>query len=142
MATVNGEQPAASTPLSRDQPDADEPPAEPEATIAVSVVLPAYNEAKNLTPLVRETVDALDGREFELVIVDDGSSDDTAHVAERLARLFDPVRFVGLSRNFGQSAALAAGIDASRGSIVVPMDADGQNDPADIPALLTRIHDG
>lgn len=139
MATVNGEQPTTTQPRPSEARD---PNPERVTAVDLSVVLPAYNEAKNLTPLVRETVDALDGCEYELVIVDDGSSDETAHVAEHLAALFEPVRLVELSRNFGQSGALAAGIDAARGKIVVPMDADGQNDPADIPALVERIHDG
>jgi len=111
----------------------------------VSVVIPAYNEAQNLTALVQETADALtDGpaERFEIIIVDDGSTDETAEKGTHLAELYDAVTFLELSRNFGQSPALAAGIDAAHGDVIVPMDGDGQNDPADIPALVGRLMDG
>jgi glycosyltransferase involved in cell wall biosynthesis len=110
----------------------------------VSVVAPAYNEAAALKGLVPEIVDALDGLggRGEVVLVDDGSDDDTAGVIDHAAQLYPRVRGVLLARNFGQSAALAAGIDAARGDVVVTMDADGQNDPGDIPALVDRLDAG
>jgi len=111
----------------------------------VSVVIPAYNEAKNLAPLVRETADALadgPGEGYEIIIVDDGSTDETHEKGSHLAQLYDQVTFIELSRNFGQSPALSAGIDAAHGDVIVPMDGDGQNDPADIPALVGRLMDG
>ena len=112
----------------------------------LSVVAPAYNEAANLPNLVDELTDVLDEsqshRPYEIVIVDDGSSDDTERVLGTLAETVSPVRSISLARNFGQSAALAAGIDHARGDVVVTIDADLQNDPADIPRLLDVLDDG
>jgi len=142
MATVDGEVEAVDV----DGNGSTTAPATDWQPELVSVVVPAYNESKNLTPLVEQTVTALSEApgigECEIVLVDDGSTDDTADVAARLAHLFEQVRFVCLSRNFGQSAALSAGIDAARGDVLVPIDADLQNDPADIPALVARLGDG
>jgi glycosyltransferase involved in cell wall biosynthesis len=107
----------------------------------VSIVVPLYNEVDNVEELHRQVTAALDalGRTFELVLVDDGSTDGTR---ERLLGLEerDPrVRPVLLRRNFGQTAAFSAGFDRSRGDVVVTSDGDLQNDPADIPALLARL---
>jgi glycosyltransferase involved in cell wall biosynthesis len=107
----------------------------------VSIVVPLYNEVDNVEELHRQLTAALDplGRTFELVLVDDGSTDGTR---ERLLALEarDPrVRPVLLRRNFGQTAAFSAGFDRSRGDVVVTSDGDLQNDPADIPALLARL---
>lgn len=111
---------------------------------AVSVVLPVYNEADNLTPLTKELVPVLDsaGYDYEIFFVDDGSTDDSRESIHHLAELFAPVRGVFLRRNFGQSAAIAAGIDHANGEYIVTLDADGQNDPADIPRLLDRLEAG
>lgn len=142
MATVDGERAVEAASEAMDAPTG----AGPAVAELVSVVVPAYNESQNLTPLVEETVESLEDaavcNDYEIVLVDDGSTDDTADVAARLAHLFDQVGFVCLSRNFGQSAALSAGIDAARGDVIVPMDGDGQNDPADIPRLVERLGDG
>jgi len=110
----------------------------------LSVVLPAYNEAESLGEVVATVVDICTGGdyEFEVIVVDDGSTDETAERGERVAALYDEVQVVKLLRNFGQSAALAAGFDRARGEVIIPMDADGQNDPGDIPALLTRLEEG
>jgi glycosyltransferase involved in cell wall biosynthesis len=113
--------------------------------MALSVILPAYNEAANLRALVPEIIDVcadLERGPFEVIVVDDGSTDATATRATEAAARYDPLRFVQLQANYGQSAALAAGMDHARGAVVVPMDADGQNDPADIPRLLDRIDAG
>jgi glycosyltransferase involved in cell wall biosynthesis len=112
-----------------------------EARPEVSIVVPLYNEVENVDDLHRELTAALEasGRSFELVLVDDGSTDGTR---ERLLALEarDPrVRAVLLRRNFGQTAAFSAGFDRSRGEVVVTSDGDLQNDPADIPALLARL---
>jgi len=112
--------------------------------VSLSVVAPAYNEAENLPGLVDEVQAAcrtLD-RSHEIVIVDDGSEDDTQRVLAHLAETVAQVRGVQLARNWGQSAALAAGIDHARGDTIVTIDADLQNDPADIPRLLDRLEDG
>jgi glycosyltransferase involved in cell wall biosynthesis len=107
----------------------------------ISVVVPLYNEVDNVDELHRQLVAALEptGRAFELVLVDDGSTDGTR---DRLLALeaSDPrVRPVLLRRNFGQTAAFSAGFDLSRGDVVVTSDGDLQNDPADIPALLAKL---
>lgn len=112
---------------------------------ALSIVLPAYNEADNLSALLPQIIDVCDGghhQPYEVIIVDDGSTDATASRAQQAAQWYEPVRVVILQDNFGQSAALAAGIDHSLGDIVIPMDADGQNDPADIPQLVDEIDNG
>lgn len=103
----------------------------------VSVVIPVYDEVDSLPALHRALSEALAGRTYELVFVDDGSGDASLQELERLAQA-DPAhtRVVALRRNFGQTAAIAAGIDHSIGEVVVLIDADLQNDPADIPRLL------
>ncbi len=115
-------------------------------TPALSVVAPAYNEAESLTPLVAELTtvcDDLDAYQpYEIVIVNDGSTDGTAATLDDLAATHAPVRAVHLTRNHGQSAALAAGLDHARGERVVTLDADLQNDPADIPRLLRELERG
>jgi len=109
----------------------------------VSVVIPIFNERENLPPLYQALRDALGGRKVELVFVDDGSTDGSRRELERLARS-DParVRVVELRRNFGQTAAIAAGIDHAQGEVIVLIDADLQNDPADIPMMLDKISEG
>ncbi len=109
----------------------------------VSVVIPVYNEVDNLEPLHQELGRNLSGLDYELVYVDDGSTDGSAERLERAAEQ-DPqhTTLVTLRRNFGQTAAIAAGIDHARGEVIVLMDADRQNDPADIRALLARIDEG
>ena len=112
-----------------------------EARPDVSIVVPLYNEVENVEELHLQLTAALEhaGRSFELVLVDDGSTDGTR---ERLLALEarDPrVRPVLLRRNFGQTAAFSAGFDRSRGDVVVTCDGDLQNDPVDIPALVTKL---
>ncbi len=111
---------------------------------ALSVVVPVFNEEESRPLLHPEIVAALEGRgeEFEILYVDDGSTDGSARILRSLAGSDRRVRRVSLRRNFGQTAALAAGFDLARGETVVTMDADLQNDPADIPALLARIREG
>src|SRR5262245_7961128 len=102
----------------------------------LSVIVPSKDERDNLRPLYRRVTAALAGRSFELVVVDDGSTDGSFEILQSLAATDPRVKVVRLRRNFGQSAALKAGIDWSTGVVVVTMDGDLQNDPADIPALL------
>jgi glycosyltransferase involved in cell wall biosynthesis len=110
----------------------------------ISVVVPLYNERENLRILHGEIVRVLaeTGRTFEVLYVDDGSTDGSRLVLQGLRGEDDRVRVVKLRRNFGQTAALAAGFDLAKGEIFVALDADLQNDPADIPRLLDRIHAG
>ncbi len=107
----------------------------------LSVVIPAYNEAANVEECYRELVAVLESldRPFEVIVVDDGSTDGTFGVLARLADADPRLHALRLRRNAGQTAALAAGFRAARGDVVVTMDADLQNDPRDIPALLAAL---
>jgi glycosyltransferase involved in cell wall biosynthesis len=110
----------------------------------LSVVIPIKDERDNLTPLHERLRAALAplGRSYEVVFVDDGSIDGSFGVLEKLAATDPHVKVVRLRRNFGQSAALQAGIDWSGGNVVVTMDGDLQNDPADIGTLLAKLDEG
>ena len=110
----------------------------------LSIVIPVYNEEENVEPLVQEIKSVVEslGKRYEIVIVDDGSQDRTFDVLARLHKREPHLRVVRLKRNFGQTAALAAGLAHCEGKIVVTMDGDGQNDPADIPALLAELDKG
>ena len=102
----------------------------------LSVVIPARNEAPNVAPLVAEIRRALDGRlDYEIVYVDDGSTDDTAATLRGLATTFPRLRFVRHRGSCGQSMAIRTGVKAARAPWIATLDADGQNDPADIPRL-------
>ncbi|WP_432265076.1 glycosyltransferase family 2 protein [Croceicoccus esteveae] len=105
--------------------------------------MPLYNEADNVVPLYQALCEALDDDPctFEFIFVDDGSADDTLARLVQLTTRDARVRIVELSRNFGQTAAMAAGIDHARGHKIVTMDGDLQNDPRDIPQLLTVLED-
>ncbi len=107
----------------------------------LSVVIPVYNEKDNLLPLWSEMRAALESisRTYEVILVDDGSDDGSAEVLAEMRRSCRDIRVLRLSRNCGQTAALMAGFRAARGEIFVTLDADLQNDPADIRALLDMI---
>jgi len=110
----------------------------------VSIVVPVFNEAENIAPLAGEIAAAVSGRdeEYEFLFVDDGSSDGSL-AALNEARCRDPrVRIIQFRKNFGQSAAISAGFDRCRGQVVVAMDADLQNDPADIPRVVDKVGEG
>ena len=114
------------------------------ARIEVSVVLPVLDEVESLVVLHRELTEALQrlGRPYEVLFVDDGSRDGSFERIEKL-RLEDPcVRGVQLRRNFGKAAALAVGFREARGDVIITMDADLQDDPAEVPKLLARLEDG
>ena len=110
----------------------------------LSIVIPLYNEEENVEPLYRSLVDVLDrpGESWELVFVDDGSTDATFDGLKRLRERNPAIRIVHLNKNFGQTPALSAGLNAALGDIVITMDGDLQNDPADIPLLLERMREG
>ena len=109
---------------------------------SISVVAPLFNEEECVPGLVRGIADALEGYSWELILVDDGSTDRTAEVAKGFAAEDDRIRLVRLARNYGQTPAMQAGFDHARGEIVVTMDGDLQNDPADIPRLVAKIGEG
>jgi glycosyltransferase involved in cell wall biosynthesis len=113
-------------------------------TLDLSIVLPVCNEAGSLSSLIPELTAALRQlrRSYEIIAVDDGSSDDSVAVLRRLQEDEPCLRIIQFRRNFGQTAAFTAGFDYARGEIIVTMDADGQQDPADIPRLLEVMEEG
>ena len=108
-----------------------------------TVVLPVYNERGNVESLVHALAGCLTARgvPFEIILVDDASSDGSLEVAQQLAAKVAGVRVLRHQRNLGQSAALATGFSAAHGQIIITLDSDGQNDPADLPALLDALTD-
>jgi dolichol-phosphate mannosyltransferase len=109
---------------------------------AVSVIVPVRNEAENIGPLVAEIAAALAGRAFEVIYVNDGSTDGTEAELSRLKALYPWLRQIRHVRSCGQSAALRSGMWAARGPILVTLDGDGQNDPAFLPKLIAVLEQG
>ena len=110
---------------------------------ALSVVVPLLNEEASVAALVEAVCTALEGQgPWELVLVDDGSTDATVAIASRFASRDPRVRVVRLARNYGQTAAMQAGFDHARGAVVASMDGDLQNDPRDIPRLVAKLREG
>lgn len=110
----------------------------------LSLFLPVFDEEENLRPLhakIQEALDAL-GKTAEVIYVDDGSTDNSLKILREIAAEDKRVRVISLRRNYGQTAAMSAGIDAARGQILIPMDADLQNDPRDIARLLEKLDEG
>jgi glycosyltransferase involved in cell wall biosynthesis len=112
--------------------------------VTLSVVIPLFNEEESVTPLVSQLLASLRPLQepFELVLVDDGSSDGTARMLETLSQQTPELVAVLLRRNYGQTAAMAAGFDASGGDEIVTLDGDLQNDPADIPLMVSKLREG
>jgi glycosyltransferase involved in cell wall biosynthesis len=110
----------------------------------LSVVIPVYNEEENVEPLIVEIEAALVplGKSYEIIVVDDGSKDDTFAKLRSIHKCMNRLKVIRLRRNFGQTAALAAGLAHAQGAVVILMDGDAQNDPADIPALLRKLDEG
>ena len=110
----------------------------------LSLVVPVFNEEGNLADLYREATDVLQdfGRSYEILFVDDGSTDASYAILASLHSGDSRVRVIRLRRNFGQTAALAAGFDHARGAVVAMLDGDRQNDPADIPSMVQRLEQG
>lgn len=111
----------------------------------VDIVVPCYNEAEGLDVFVTETskiIDSIEGYKFTYILVDDGSKDKTYMEMRRLARLYDNVKYISFSRNFGKEAAMYAGLQASSGDYVIVMDADLQHPPAMIPQMVLEIEAG
>ncbi len=111
--------------------------------MSLSVILPVHNEEGNLQPLMEEFASVLKNYHgSEVIAVDDGSTDGSLMELKNLMKEFPFLRVVELATNYGQTAAIAAGMDKAKGEILLPMDADGQNDPKDIPAFIAKIHEG
>ena len=112
--------------------------------IVYSVVIPVYNEAENLPALYRSLQDKLLGRgdSCEVVFVDDGSTDGSFEIIKGIAAKDGAIKVIRLRRNYGQTAALQAGVSKAAGGIIIPLDADLQNDPDDIPALIHKLEQG
>ncbi|RMH06546.1 MAG: glycosyltransferase [Aquificota bacterium] len=110
----------------------------------LSVVIPAYNEEENIPILYQKLKKVLDslGREYEVIFVDDGSTDRTWEVLKTLASQDKRVKLIRFRRNYGQTAALYAGFQHANGDVIITMDADLQNDPEDIPLLLEKLEEG
>jgi glycosyltransferase involved in cell wall biosynthesis len=109
-----------------------------------SIVVPVHNEEESLIPLFAKIVEVMEAHEwdFELVFVDDASTDGSSALLEQIASLDSRVVVVQLRRNYGQTPALAAGFDFARGEVIISMDGDFQHDPADLPAFIEKIHEG
>jgi len=110
----------------------------------LSVIIPVYNEEGGLEPMIDElcsTLAAL-GKSYEIILIDDGSTDGTYGILSRAHRNDRRIAVVRFKRNFGQTAAIAAGLAHARGDVVIAMDGDGQNDPRDIAALLAKLDEG
>lgn len=108
------------------------------------MVIPVFNERENLTPLYRQLTSSLQtlGRPYEILFVDDGSQDGSGEILRELEEADPRVRVLELVRNFGQTAAMAAGFEHAQGRIIIPLDADLQNDPADIPLVVAKLEEG
>lgn len=117
---------------------------DPAHAIDLSIVLPIFNEEQSLKPLFAALFPVLDELKlrFEVIAVDDGSHDRSVAVLRELAKERPETRVVALRRNYGQTAALQAGFDSARGDIIITLDADLQNDPADIPLLINKLNEG
>jgi dolichol-phosphate mannosyltransferase len=112
----------------------------PSTPLDISIVVPVHNEAGAVETLVREITAALDGFAYEMIFVDDASKDDTRAKLVALKAQFPALRVLANRRNAGQSRAIMNGVLAARAPVIGTLDGDGQNDPADLPAMLTRLN--
>lgn len=121
-------------------------PQEPQAQELpqISVIVPMHDEEESVAPLYASLSACLErlGRSYEVIIIDDGSVDETYKRLEEVASTDSQIRLIRLRRKYGQTAAMAAGFDAARGQVIIPLDGDGQNDPEDIALLLEKIDEG
>ena len=106
----------------------------------LSVLVPIYNEADNIAPLITEIIDVLEGKlNYELIYVDDGSTDGSWEILQEIAHRFDKLRIIRHRRSYGQSVAILTGVKIAQASWIVTLDGDGQNDPADILRLFAIL---
>src|SRR4051812_41096914 len=110
----------------------------------VSVLVPVFDEEDNVEPLLAALMPAMEalGRPYEVIVIDDGSTDTTGEKLAAAARVHPRLKVISFKRNVGQTAAMMAGIDHAKGAVIVPMDGDLQNDPADIAPLLAKLDEG
>jgi len=114
-----------------------------EKQVDISITVPIYNERDNIEPLVARVLSVMReyGRSFELILVDDGSSDDSRSIYAPLSEREPELKVVRFRRNYGQTAAMAAGFDLARGDVIVSLDGDLQNPPEEIPAIIQKLED-
>ncbi|MBT7077385.1 MAG: glycosyltransferase family 2 protein [Pelagibacterales bacterium] len=108
----------------------------------ISIVIPIYNEEANIDKLTESILTALSGIEYEVLFINDGSTDNSEKEIQEKIKSNSHIKLINLRRNYGQTAAMQAGFDHSKGNIVIPMDGDLQNDPKDIPMLIEKINEG
>ncbi len=109
--------------------------------IKCSVIVPVYNEQDNIAPLAAEIAQAMDGLDYEMIFINDCSSDNTLEALKSLKQKYKTLRILSHSENAGQSRSVRTGVLAAKADIIATLDGDGQNDPADIPALLQKLTD-
>ena len=108
----------------------------------ISIVIPVYNEEANIDKLTESILAALSDMKYEVLFINDGSTDNSEKEIEEKIKVNSHIKLINLRRNYGQTAAMQAGFDHSKGEIIIPMDGDLQNDPKDIPMLIDKIHEG
>ena len=108
----------------------------------ISVIIPIYNEEANIIKLSESILNALSDIDFEVLFINDGSTDNSEKIIKSISQKHSNMKLINLRRNYGQTAAMQAGFDHSKGDIVIPMDGDLQNDPKDIPMLIEKINEG
>ena len=108
----------------------------------ISVVIPIFNEEENINKLSQSITKALSDIDYEVLFINDGSTDNSENEILKLSSTDPKIKLINLRRNYGQTAAMQAGFDQSKGTIVIPMDGDLQNDPKDIPKLIEKINEG
>ena len=107
-----------------------------------SIIIPIYNEEDNINKLSQSILSSLSNLDYEVIFINDGSTDNSENIIEKLVYKYPNISLINLRRNYGQTAAMQAGFDHSNGDIVIPMDGDMQNDPRDIPKLIEKINEG
>ena len=107
-----------------------------------SIVIPIYNEEDNIVKLSDSILNSLPNLKYEILFINDGSTDNSEEIIEKLTNNHNNIHLINLRRNYGQTAAMQAGFDHSKGDIIIPMDGDLQNDPRDIPLLINKINEG
>jgi len=108
----------------------------------ISIVIPIYNEEDNIDKLSESIMEAMLNINYEVLFINDGSTDNSAHTIEEITKIHANFKLINLRRNYGQTAAMQAGFDNAQGEVVIPMDGDLQNDPKDIPKLIEKLDEG